>query len=386
MTDSSEIYPGRLGIQQRVVPAYRSGFFDALAGVCAGGLSVFAGEVHAEESIPTSEQLQVARLVKAHNRHFLNVQSPYYFLWQGGLLQWLENWRPDALIIEANPRYLSTSRAIRWMHECGKPVIGWGLGAPPIENRSSFLGRLGAGWRARSRIKLVKQLDALIAYSHKGASEYLEIASPNQKVHVASNAVASHPEGGFPERSLEFDGHPKVLYVGRLQARKRIDILLRACAALPSNLQPRLWVVGDGPQRGELEDLATNIYPTAEFPGQMHGPELEKYFKEADLFVLPGTGGLAVQEAMAFGLPVIVAEGDGTQEDLVRSGNGWLVPANDERALSRTLEEALIDPQKLRKMGQDSFKIVREEINIEQMVRVFVQALNSLSAYSNTSQ
>ena len=42
------------------------------------------------------------------------------------------------------------------------------------------------------------------------------------------------------------------------------------------------------------------------------------HFAGADLFVLPGTGGLAVQEAMSYALPVIVAKGDGTQEDLVR--------------------------------------------------------------------
>jgi glycosyltransferase involved in cell wall biosynthesis len=386
MIDSSGNYQGRLGIQQRVLPAYRSGFFDALAAVCGGGLSVFAGEVHTEESIPTSEQLQVAKLVNAHNRHFLNAQSPYYFLWQGGLVNWLEEWKPDVLVIEANPRYLSTGKAIRWMHERHKPVIGWGLGAPPIGKQTSSLGNLSARWRNHTRKNLLRQLDALIAYSHKGASEYLAITSPDQKVYVASNAVARRPEGESPERSPDFGGRPKVLYVGRLQARKRIDILLRACASLPSKLQPLLWIVGDGPERGELENLAATIYPTAEFPGQKHGPELEQYFKEADLFVLPGTGGLAVQEAMTFGLPVVVAEGDGTQDDLVRSGNGWLIPANNEQVLRSTLEEALLNPLRLRKMGEASFKIVREEINIEQMVRVFVRALNSLSESSEINQ
>ena len=49
-------FPGRLGIQQRVLPEYRRGFFDALAEACDGGLSVFAGEVDADESIPTTDQ------------------------------------------------------------------------------------------------------------------------------------------------------------------------------------------------------------------------------------------------------------------------------------------------------------------------------------------
>jgi glycosyltransferase involved in cell wall biosynthesis len=218
----------------------------------------------------------------------------------------------------------------------------------------------------------------VIAYSHKGASEYREVTFPSQSIFVAPNAVARRPEGQPPQRSPGFDKRPKVLFVGRIQPRKRIDNLLRACAALPEALQPQLWIVGDGPTRKEIQILADRIYPSAEFPGEKHGSELKDYFSRADLFVLPGTGGLAVQEAMAYGLPIIVAEGDGTQDDLVRSGNGWLIPSDNEQALRETLEEALTDPMRLHKMGATSFNIVQEEINIEHMVEVFVEAANSL--------
>ncbi len=203
---------------------------------------------------------------------------------------------------------------------------------------------------------------------------------------MALNAVAGRPAGQPPKRSPEFDERPKVLFVGRIQPRKRIDNLLRACASLPESLQPLLWIVGDGPARAELQQLADEIYPSVEFPGRKHGPELEEYFLRADLFVLPGTGGLAVQEAMAYGLPVIVAEGDGTQEDLVKSGNGWLITADNEPELRKTLQEALIDPTRLREMGKNSVKIVQEEINIEQMVKVFVKAINSFGSIAENSQ
>ena len=102
------------------------------------------------------------------------------------------------------------------------------------------------------------------------------------------------------------------------------------------------------------------------------------YLAEADLFALPGTGGLAVQEAMAHGLPVIVAKGDGTQDDLVRAGNGWQIPPEDYGALVSTMRDALSDIPRLRKMGDESFRIVSEEINIGTMAGTFVRALNSL--------
>lgn len=143
--------------------------------------------------------------------------------------------------------------------------------------------------------------------------------------------------------------------------------------------KPRLVIVGDGPERDKLQALAKEVYPAAEFVGAKHGAELTPYFAQADLFVLPGTGGLAVQEAMAHGLPVIVAKGDGTQDDLVRAGNGWQIPPEDYGALVQVTREALSDVSRLRRMGEESLRIVTEEINIEKMVEAFVRALNSLS-------
>ncbi|HEX6033874.1 MAG TPA: glycosyltransferase family 4 protein, partial [Anaerolineales bacterium] len=154
------------------------------------------------------------------------------------------------------------------------------------------------------------------------------------------------------------------------------DSLLRACAEMASS--PRLIIAGDGPEREVLESLAKELYPEAEFVGARHGAELAPYFRESDLFVLPGTGGLAVQEAMSYGLPVIVAQGDGTQDDLVRAENGWQVPPDDFDALLSTMKNALSDVARLRRMGQESYRIVKEEINIEKMVEVFVTALNRL--------
>ncbi|MCL4259839.1 MAG: glycosyltransferase family 4 protein, partial [Anaerolineales bacterium] len=152
-------------------------------------------------------------------------------------------------------------------------------------------------------------------------------------------------------------------------------LLLGACAEIQN---VRLVIVGDGPEREAFEELAAEILPSAEFVGAKHGAELKPYFEEADLFVLPGTGGLAVQEAMGYGLPVIVAQGDGTQNDLVRAGNGWQVPPDDFEALVAAMRNALSDTARLRTMGAESYRIVKEEINIERMVDIFVKALNAV--------
>ncbi len=355
-------YPGRLGLQQRVLPNYRVVFFDALAEACDGGLAVFAGMPRPVEGI-TSGTLRVAKQFNATNIHLFS--GPLYLSYQRGLVDWLDAWNPDALIVEANPRYLATAAAVKWMHDRGRRVVGWGLGAP------SIAGPL-KGVRERRRRDVLCRFDALIAYSHRGAEEYARLGYPPERIFVAPNAAARRPGDSIAPKAAVAET-PSLLFIGRLQRRKRVDALLRACAALPEP-KPRLAIVGDGPERQALRALAETTYPQAEFIGARHGEELKPYFAQADLFVLPGTGGLAIQEAMANGLPVIVAQGDGTQDDLVRAGNGWQIPPEDDRALEEALRRALSDRDRLRKMGEESYRIVREEINIEKMVEVFVAA------------
>ena len=352
-------FKGKLALQQRVLPSYRVPFFELLASACDGGMSLFTGLPRAVEEIVTADDLKIANYTLGDNIHLFG--GGYYLCYQQGLRDWLKETNPDALIMEANPRYLSTPPAIKWMHKKNKPVIGWGLGA----------GSGGIIWN-----KFINHFDTMISYSQRGADEYAALGFTKEKIFVAHNSVALPQDTPLHPRTATYDNRPNILFVGRLQARKRVDYLLRACAEIKD---VRLIIVGDGPERAALESLAKEIYPRAEFVGSKHGAEIKTYFEGADLFVLPGTGGLAVQEAMSHGLPVIVAQGDGTQDDLVRKENGWQIPPDDYQTLLSTMKDALVDVARLRRMGEESYRIVKEEINIEKMVETFVRALNSVT-------
>jgi glycosyltransferase involved in cell wall biosynthesis len=82
---------------------------------------------------------------------------------------------------------------------------------------------------------------------------------------------------------------------------------------------------------------------------------------------------------MSYGLPVIVAQGDGTQDDLVRKENGWQIPPGNFDALLNTMKDALSDAARLKRMSEEAYRIVKEEINIETMAGTFVTALNALT-------
>lgn len=359
-----EMFPGKLGIIQRVKPSYRVPFFDCLASRCENGLALFAGQPLPIESIAVGRNPEVAKLLAVKNHDLFDPSSRYYFCYQSGLYRRVIEWDPDALIVEANFRYLASPAVMRWMKNRKRPIIGWGLGAKPLLQPFEFL-----------RDQFIRSFDAMVAYSENGAQEYAKIGFPENKIFVAKNAVTDAPTGSPYIRSVDLSKPLEILFVGRLQTRKRVDLLIQAVAAIEKTQRPTLTIVGDGPEKATLESLAQAILPSAQFLGHLEGTALDAEFKKADLFALPGTGGLAIQQAMGFALPVMVAEGDGTQDDLVTKHNGWSLLPGDLGNLIEGLQEAISARGKLPTMGQESFRIVKNDVNIQKMADVFLHAI-----------
>jgi glycosyltransferase involved in cell wall biosynthesis len=357
----------RLGLEQRLFPEYRKPLFELLASQCKHGFCLFAGKAQPVECILEGSALQNGELVRGNNRYVIHGKR--YFFRQENFLTWLESWKPQVLIVEANPRYLGLKQGIDWMHQHGGKVIGWGLGTGDSDG---ILARFRKGFRK----KFVQNFDVLISYSQKGKVEYLDAGIPPQRIFVASNAVSQRPSWSLPSRAGDFSQHkPGVLFVGRLLERKSVDHLIKACSKIPLKDQPELVIVGEGSARSDLEALAAQVYPTTRFTGDLREEELANAYRIADLFVLPGTGGLAIQQAMSYGLPIIAGIGDGTQSDLVRVENGWQLHTDTVDELTKVLAAALKDQKKLRRMGEASFEIVKNEVNLEAMVDTFANAV-----------
>ena len=112
------------------------------------------------------------------------------------------------------------------------------------------------------------------------------------------------------------------VYVGRLATEKRIDLLLDV-ARTPG---VALTIVGDGAQREQLE--AQFAATDAHFTGYLIGDELAEAYASADVFAFPGeceTFGQVIQEAMASGLPCVVADAGGAPDVLDDGGCGLVV-------------------------------------------------------------
>jgi glycosyltransferase involved in cell wall biosynthesis len=144
-----------------------------------------------------------------------------------------------------------------------------------------------------------------------------------------------HPRHASAEvRARLTDGHPErplCLYVGRLAAEKGLERLLPLVA---DGSGRHLALVGDGPARAQLEHAFAGTATT--FAGPLHGDELASSYATADLFVFPSTTdtfGLVLLEAMASGLPVVMAETPAARDLLGACQHGALFPADDGDAL-----------------------------------------------------
>jgi glycosyltransferase involved in cell wall biosynthesis len=158
--------------------------------------------------------------------------------------------------------------------------------------------------------------------------------------------------GGAPDA-------PLLLYVGRLGIEKRIEMLRPALDILP---EARLAIVGDGPNRQELENVFAGTHTT--FTGFLRGEDLSHAYASGDVFCFPSaseTFGNVVLEAMASGLPVVVARSGG-QVDHVRQGvNGLLFPTEDQEALVQAVHRLATDLPYAQELGANALAYARTQ-------------------------
>ena len=155
-----------------------------------------------------------------------------------------------------------------------------------------------------------------------------------------------------------------ILFTAKLTTVKAPEQLLAAFAQLNERLagdaKPHLLFVGDGPERGRLEEEAQPYGDAVRFLGFRNQSELPALYDLCDVFVLPSRfepWGLVVNEVMNAGRPVIVSDRVGAASDLVGNGdNGFVYPSGDVAALASRLLQILESSRLRARMGERSLK------------------------------
>jgi glycosyltransferase involved in cell wall biosynthesis len=203
----------------------------------------------------------------------------------------------------------------------------------------SPLGRLAAQAYRRVGPPSYQLADAVLVRSRSYADRSPSLDGiPRDRIHVV-------PNGFDPERfkpAGPFRKGDYLLFVGRLVPYKGLDVLLKAMAR--AKVGAPLLIVGDGPLRGPLRQLAMQLRLDAHFLGHVPDGELPALFRGARLTVLPSVNkqeafGIALVESMACGTPVLASALPGVKE--VAEVGGLTSPPGDIDALAAKLKLAL---------------------------------------------
>ena len=201
--------------------------------------------------------------------------------------------------------------------------------------------------------------DVVLCVSAQSADDLAAISGiARDRIEVVYNPVAAPPSPVLVPPAIEEmwgKGEARILTVGSLKYQKNHAMLIRAFAVLARKKPARLVIVGEGPLRGELEQVAVSegVADRVTMPGFTLDPW--PYFASADVFALSSDYegfGLVLVEAMFSGLPVVSTDCQSGPREILDGGRfGALTPVGDVAALADAIETALdhpVDPDVLR--------------------------------------
>ncbi len=309
----------------------------------------------------------------------------------GGVRRVMKNFRPD--IVHVQDHYPLSVVAVRLARELGIKVMGTNHFmpanlAPYVPGadlvRPAFEGALW-WWMLR----LYQQLDMVSAQS-QAAVDLLRahgLRVPALPVSCGTDTRRFHPDPSV-DRTACRQRHsldpvrPLVVSVGRVDGEKRLDILIRALTHVQDpDLQ--LGIVGEGAARSELQALVRKLKleSRVSFLGRVPNEELPAVLNAADAFAMASEAELlsiASLEAMATGLPLLLADAMALSELVTPGENGYLFRPGDARDAARAMDQLLAQRNQWQQMGKASIERAKAhslDVMVERYAALYVQVL-----------
>jgi glycosyltransferase involved in cell wall biosynthesis len=229
----------------------------------------------------------------------------------------------------------------------------------------SYLGTIGGSFGRMIERLTMRLPDGIVAISQKTRIDLIKRGK------VRSERIDVIPVGIDLERIVKIAPAREstdVLFAGRLIHEKRVDLLLNAIAVAKKEI-PTITcaIIGDGPERGLLEDLAVKlgVEENVSFTGFVDQDGLTAYMKASKVFVLPSIRegfGLVIVEANACGLPVISIRHDmSAVRELVEDGvNGFLVNDISSREIAEAITKLVTDEALRERLAENGFAMAKK--------------------------
>jgi glycosyltransferase involved in cell wall biosynthesis len=294
-----------------------------------------------------------------------------------GLLPLLERERFTCLVV-AGWSLFASQAAVVWARLRGVPYILMSeshlLDPRPVWKRAAKRALLphvvahASGWLVTGSLAR----EAIVSYGADAA-----------RVRLFANTVDAAAFAARVDevraRAQRTDEEVVVLSTARLDRVKGLDVLIRAAARVP---RVKLVLVGSGPQEAELRALAAELGVRTEFGGFVDAPDIPAVYATADVFALLSRSepwGVAVVEAAAAGLPLLLSTRVGAASDLLRPGeNGEQVPPDDIDAAADALARLASDAELRARYGACSQALAKPwdyEMSVDNFVAAVREAV-----------
>ena len=308
-----------------------------------------------------------------------------YFSNVFALRRHLSLWRPSLLNVHYASGYGTTGALAGF-----RPTLlsVWGSDVYDFPYESAFKGVL-LRW-------VLRRATAVASTSRAMADQVRRLTPERHEVAVTPFGVDL---GRFSAQPSQRDpAQPKPLNIGivkSLAPKYGVDLLLRAFAGLcvdpevrSAHPHCRLLIVGDGPQREDLVQLAAQlgIAERTQFIGAVAHTDVPRWLNQLDIYAAPSrldseSFGVAVIEAGACGLPVVVSDAGGLPEVVVDGATGLVVPRDDVPALQAALKRLVLDAVLRERLGRQGRVHVEREYEwgrcVDRMERWYAETMAS---------
>ena len=377
MDDAS---PEKVLILQRMIPSYRAAVFRRLTQSARYDVRVVYGDDSPHFKARNADDVSGIKATKLPSRVFSIAGR--VLTWHVGLLTELRHEKPQHIICEAESHFLGYLTAIifRTFFARSTNLYLWCFYAlPGIEQERSW-------FHAAVKKMTRRQFQGFVSYSTYG-SEFLQTRGVDEgNISVAVNdcdtqkfldaAASIDCTKDEAKKRLGYGDAFVVSYIGSLTVAKKPEVMLELAEHFVGE-KMLFPIVGGGPCEASLRSKAQSRgLDQIVLTGRV-SDELPLHYRAADILVIPGRGGIVVSEAMCFGVPVLVHQGDGTEYDLIVAGQtGRILASSETEAFAREIDRLRQNPNQVNKMGEAAKAMIVGKFNTEQMAESVLNVLH----------
>lgn len=370
MADARRDDSTRVTIIQPAIPHYRLDFFDRLAGHFGTRFAVYTSPTDMGVLTARADAPRWERLLGKTLRFRTGVE------WQRGILS-VPIRRGDTVVVSGAPRGLGNLVTLLRARLLGARVVWWG----------HYLSPTTRPWRHALRSLLMRGAHGLLFYTDDEVAVYRATASGRKDRRVVAalnNGLNLAPIEAHRRPYHAADRAPALLFVGRLTAKARLDLALRALAR-GGKAGVTLHVIGDGSGKDTLlrqvRDLGLNG-AVVWHPATTNEAEIAHIANLCRMFLYPGDAGLSLIHGMAYGLPAILHDDRSRHMPEIaafRAGStGVTFAPADAESLWQVIVDSIDETDRLDEMSRATLQTVTNDYNTARMAERFVAAIGGI--------